>query len=318
MNVIGEGQVYFYDGVDECPHAPFGGETWQESFVVYFFDPTQNVYAFVRLSQVPNKQETTAWINIWTPEHFYKRTENALPLDQSERTATAISVGNGLCRYEYRDGNHLWHVQDEDIRLDLCIEDYHQGLGYWPKSNDAAKEHIEATGWATGSVTVKGKTYNTAGTCWRDHSWGERDWNSLGAHRFFPALFDRNLNFFFFSTISAEGVHGKFAVIIKDGTVQFTQDFTVTAYMAEDGVSNRGGRVELNWDQETYLMEFEPRTKGAISLIESFPCSDTMCIVRMGDRVGVGVAETSNNTQHGKRVPFIFDGQIENGIYSRG
>jgi hypothetical protein len=35
----------------------------------------------------------------------------------------------------------------------------------------------------------------------------------------------------------------------------------------------------------------------------------------MDGRQGVGVAETSNNTQHGLRAPHVFEGEIGNGLF---
>lgn len=327
MKVIGEGKVYFYDPRDECPHAPEEGRLWQESFVLYLWDPERTVYVFLRLGQVPNKDggQTTVWLNVWTPGQMYKFTDDAIPLSPSDRTENSLSSRGGLCSYRY-DGRHNWQVNDGDheVKVDLVMEDYHQGLGYWPETSgtlieNTAKNHIEATGWVTGTVSVQSKQYQVAGTGWRDHSWGNRDWLKIRAHRGYLAMFGRELNIFCFTYIGEDGHLVKNGLIIRGEEVQFTREFTVTAYMGEDAVSNCGGHVDVMLDGKMQRMEFIPQGKSALSMTHRFPCVDAMCLVKLGDMTGVGLAETSTRPQGGCEWPYVFEsspGVIDNGIFT--
>ena len=326
MKVIGEGSIHFYESRDEGPHAPDSEALWQESFVVYLWDVEQEVYVFFRLGQTPNYKGGTAslWANVWTPDYQYKHSNDEIPFAEQDRTENSLTVGDGLCSYSY-DGRHNWQYNDAEVRASLVMEDYHQGLGYFPRSagsltSETAKNHIEATGRVTGTVTIKGKTYNVSGTGWRDHSWGKRNWLGILAHRFFPAMFGSEFNFFCVTFLGADGKLVKFGTVIEGDNVRFVDDFEIIAYMGEDGVSNVGGKVILHLDGATRMLEYEPIGKAAISMNHGFPCVDGMCKVTMGNKVGVGVAETSNRAQNGRDRPYIFPashGVIDNGLFER-
>ena len=331
MKVIGEGSVHFYESQDECPHAPEsveggGEEYWQESVVLYLWDVEQEVYVFFRLGQTPNYKGGTAslWANVWTPEYLHKYTNDEIPYDGTGRSEKTLSVGDDLCSYTY-DGKHNWQYKTDEVSASLVMEDYHQGVGYFPESagslsSETAKNHMEATGWVTGSVSVKGKTYQVAGTGWRDHSWGKRNWLGILSHRFYPAMFGKEFNLFCVTFVGADGNLVKFGTVIEGDEVRFVDTFEVIAYMGEDGVSNCGGRLLLELDGETRVIEYEPIGKGAISMNHGFPCVDTLCKVRMDGKLGVGIAETSNRAQNGSDMPNVFPsshGVIENGLFKQ-
>ena len=326
MEIIGEGAVHIYDAADECLHSPEDDEFWQESFVIYLWDNENKVYVFLRVGQIPNCKGGTAslWANIWTPEVQYKHTDDAIPLDVGKDcTQSSLTVGGGLCRYEY-DGGSKWELRDGDISASLTMEDAHPGIGYFPVTagslvEETAKNHIEAVGRASGVVSINGKRYSVNGPAWRDHSWGKRNWQGILAHRFYPAMFGEEFNLFCLTFVGADGNLVKFGTVIRYDTVQFVDEFEIIAYVGEDGVSNCGGRVVLNLDDERHILEYEALGKSAISMIHGFPCVDTMCRVTMGDRIGVGVAETSNRAQGGTGTPNIFPssvGVVESGVFA--
>jgi hypothetical protein len=324
MKVIGDGAVHIYEGPDECPHAPGPEELWQESVVLYMWDTEQQVYVFLRMSQEPNRGDgyTTVWLNAWTPEYIYKHTDDSVPFKTGDRQETSLSSGNGLCRYEY-NGKHNWSINDTDVQMRLAMEDYHPGFGYWPPSagslvEEAGKNHIEATGWATGTVTVKDKTYQVAGTAWRDHSWGKRNWSGFRAHRFYLALFGKAFNLFAITFIGADGKMAKLGTVIRGDTVQAANDFDIIAYVGEDGVSNCGGEVTLRLAGETHVFKHRLVGKSVISLHQGTPVCDGLCTVTWGDKMGVGLSETSHRAQGGSERPNIFPhsiGILENGLY---
>jgi len=322
MRIKGNGYVHIFKPIDECPHAADPEPLWQESWVVYFWDIEHQVYLFLRLSQEPNRGPgySAIWLNIWTPGAIYKHTDESVPLAPGDRSANSFSSAGGACRYQY-NGDHTWTVNTKDARVHLTIKDDHPGVGYFPESagaisSEASKNHIEATGWATGSVTIADKTYQVAGTAWRDHSWGKRNWYNMRVHRFYPALFGKELNLFFTTFIGGDAKLVKFGTIIRDGAIEIIRAFDIVVYLGEDGVSNRGGRVVFPLDGKTHVIEHRPQTKTVVSLHQHFQCVDCMCTVSMGGRVGVGVAETSNRSQGGTERPYVAPPNIlENGIH---
>jgi len=323
VKVIGDREIFFYPAKDESPHSPGKEELWQESWVLYMWDTKNKVYSFFRLSQVPNRNggETVVWLNIWTPDYMYKHTDDEIPLITRDITDNALVSGEGLCRYEY-NGDHLWQINDQDVKVNLVMKDDHPGLGSIQKGSgvlisEVAGNHAESTGRVTGTITVRDKEYIIDGVGWRDHSWGKRDWLSIRAHRGIIALFDE-FNFFGTSLVGTDGKLSKNGMIIRESTVQFTDRFEVIVHMAEDGISNCGGRVNIILDGDTYALKFEPIGKAAISLTHSFACTDTLCTVKMMNKVGYGMMETSSRPQGGDATPFVFPsspGVIQNGLY---
>lgn len=326
MNVIGEGAIKFCKEIDECPHVGTDDELWQESFVIYMWDVEENVYVFLRMSQVPNKGVGVLWLNVWTPEYQYKLTRDDFPAEQTVIGDNSMSVANNLCAYQY-DGNHNWQVHDIDagIEIDLQMIDHHPGLAYFVNTealNNVAKDHIEATGSVNGTVSVKGKSYQLGGaTGWRDHSWGRRDWFQIRSHRFFPAMFGKEFNFFCMTLTGEDGSFAKNGIIIRNENVEFTTDFDIVACMGEDAVSVCGGEVTLRHAGEVYVMKFEMIGQSSLSMTFGFPLSDGVCKVTMGDKVGVGVCETSTNPQGGRSAPYVIGspssavGLMENGLF---
>lgn len=326
VKVIGNGRIKFFEAPDEVPHAPGDDPRWQESFVLMLWDVQSRVYAFLRLSQVPNQDggKATVWLNIWTPGQMYKNTNVELALKDTDRTASSLSVGNGLCRYAY-DGNHRWSINDSDtgVSAELVIRDIHQGLCFYPDADshfvsETTGSHIEASGRITGTINLKGTRYIVDGRGWRDHSWGKRNWNGIRAHRFFSANFGEALHVSCISYIGEDGALTKNGILIRNSDVEFTRDFSIVARIGEDGVSNCGGTLDVRLREAAYHLDFEPVGKSAISVIDGFPCVNSLCLVRLGEEVGVGVAETSNNAQGGSQRPFVFPssvGVMENGLF---
>ena len=324
MKIIGKHHVHFYNDVDECPHSPGIEEHWQESWVLYLWDAKQQAYVFLRMSQEPNRGNayTTAFLSASTPGYVYKRTESSIPLVPGDRTEKSLSVGGGLCRYEY-DGKHNWEVNDKDVQMRLSMTDYYPGFGPYPADSgaliaDANLRHIEDVGWGTGSVTVKGKTYEVAGLAWRDHSWGNRTWGNIRAYRASYAMFGGEDNLFltFLTFVGGDGQLAKIGALVRNDTIEITSDFDVVAYMTDDGISNCGGKVILRMDGKTHVLEFEPKCKSMVTVHQHFHFASTMGMIAMNGRTGFGVTETCNRSQGGTEKPFVHDpGILENGLY---
>ena len=69
MDIVGGGQVHEFSKTDEKPHQAGTHENWQESFVIIWYDATQNGGGFFRLGHEPNYQGGRSQImsNIFAP-----------------------------------------------------------------------------------------------------------------------------------------------------------------------------------------------------------------------------------------------------------
>jgi len=310
MEVIGNRPVHFYRPEDEVPQAAGSASNWQESFVVYFWDVDSRTFAFLRLSQQPNRDPATLvhWIHIWTPEKVYRHVGET-PFEDGEVTADGLVVDKGRCSFRY-DGKFHWTVRDaeHDIELHLSLEDAHPPIGPFAQdpsgafTTQSSKEHIEATGPATGSLNVGGVETKLRGVQWRDHSWGNRDWYGIRCHRFLPALFGPEFSFFAVTFVGPDGAKAKVGSLIRNNTIQITDDFDVMVNIGSDGVTNAGGKVRLNLDGRVHEMIFTPVTSCGVSYGDNFALSSTMCSVTMDGKVGIGLAETSNNLHGGQQA----------------
>src|SRR3546814_6398184 len=63
-------------------------------------------------------------------------------------------------------------------------------------SRSFAANHFEAAGEVKGEARIGGKRIAIDGLCYRDHSWGVRDWSAaLLTHRWFTGTFGPALSF---------------------------------------------------------------------------------------------------------------------------
>lgn len=320
-----DGQINFAGDQDERPHHPDGDELWQESFVLYLFDSERGVYAFLRIAQTPNYKGGTAQImlNIWTPECFYKHTDDEFHFDGSGLQENSLTMGDNLVSYAY-DGNFRWTINDPDyeVTAELVFEGYHGGLNYLPGKAEFVKKtlanHTQATGWVSGRISIQGKVYDVAGHGWRDHSWGHRSWKSIRAHRFFPTIFDKD---FYFINATFVGEDGKFircGLLVRNGKMIYVEDLSLQVLIGEDGVSNCGGRATLNADGERFVFEYEPVAKSSVIMVHGIAMTEGMCRVKCGDRTGVACTESTSHAHGGEEDPFVYPespGIKENGIH---
>ena len=324
LKALGTTQVRFFAPEDECPHQPGEEELWQESWVIFFWDRENEVYVLLRVSQEPNKLTGgthTVWLNAWAPGVQYRNVNTELNPGEGEITKDGIRVANGLCGYRF-DGRHIWRVEDGATKMELTMTDDHPGAAYFNESaeilSNTLQNHVEAVGVAEGKVTIDGRTYRVSGPAWRDHSWGKRHWLSVRGHRAFHAIMENDMSFFSLVMIGEDGSHARNALVMQGDTVEYTQDFRVTAFVDEDCVSNRGGLVELSYGGKRYELELTGIPRASVHLHHGLACVDTMCHVTMGDIKGVGFSETSHRAQGGDQEPHMLPnsfGYKANGVF---
>lgn len=325
MKVIGKGKVTLTTPQDERPHVPGSDPDWQESVVIYVWDPEQKCYAFLRIGHEPNQGPTgtaVVWCNLWTPDRYYRRYED-FPLQPGDRFDTGFASGSHL-RYEYH-GRHHWHVRDGAVSADFVMEDFHAPFDFLPAGHNlgaVAPHHIEAAGYVSGSITVEGKTFKLRkAVAHRDHSWGIRRWEAMRGHRWAPAIFGEDLVTHAVSLISPEdGSLQEFGFVMRDGEFIVPKEISIASLIESDGLTNRGGVVNYTLDDgEKLEVVYWNVVPGGLSFHRDYPCFDPMSVVTCGKRTGHGLVENALRTLGGAVRPSqkaLISGYIDNGIFS--
>src|SRR3546814_9052230 len=107
-----------------------------------------------------------------------------------------------------------WIGRDEGFEVDLNVRNIfpildviHDDMGSLSRS--FAANHFEAAGEVKGEVRIVGKRIAIDGLCYRDHSWGVRDWSAaLLTHRWFTGTFGPALSFGLTTWHDADGIMG--------------------------------------------------------------------------------------------------------------
>lgn len=325
MKVAGKGHVQFFTFEDEGPHPAGKDDWWNESVWLQFADSDAEIYGAIRIGHQPNLQggQTSIWSMIGTPDWIYKR-DGLNPLTDADRITNGFGA-NGTHKYSADDKGGHWSIRDEDIEVDLLVEDYHPPIGYTPGGlmENVAKNHFEASGKITGTVTIKGKRYELKnGMASRDHSWGVRFWHLFRAHRFTAATFGPDFSCNAICFLDETDRLAQWGYIVRGDTIYPAKEVDVIAYMEADSVSNRGGAVRFTMhDGEEIVVELKPVNMGMVSRQHTTIITDTICWAETDGRTGVGVFETNTNPQGGTIIPSqrgLMRAIIENGISPAG
>lgn len=298
---------------DELPHAPGTHEHWQESFVLFFGDIKQGVGGYLRVGHEPNHNggQAAVWTNIWSPAGTFHKAVD-MPLLPEDRLENGFGCGDDSLRYEY-DGQIKWTVKEEGLHAVLtvvedgpAVDGYAKGEG--KHLGEFVTHHVDTGVRVRGTVTVKGTTYEVDGYGIRDHGWGIRNWEDLRALRWTVAAFDTYNHFVAVSFLMADESFTSFGWVIRDDKAIRTTNVDIKAFINSDGSTNRGGISRLTLETgEVLEASFEPIFPSMGSWVHGIMCFDTACVVRWGDRVGVGCFETYNNQQGGTARATVFD-----------
>lgn len=321
MEVIGQGQIHYYDEEDEGPHAFTSNDWWNESVWLQFLEVETGLHGAIRIGHQPNWQggHSSIWSMIGTPEWVYKR-DGLYPLRTEDKIANGFGA-NGTHGFEFRDGKCHWSIRDEDIEVDLVTSDFHKPFGFTPgiAMENIAKNHLEAASEIEGVIRIRGKEYRVRrGLSYRDHSWGPRYWLHMRVHRFTAATFGPDLSCNAICFYDEADRLSKWGYVRREGKIIVADEVDVIAYMEADGVSNRGGMARfLLPGGEEMIVAYRPANKGMLSRQHSLVINDTICRAEHGGRVGGAVFETNSNWQGGTLHPTgraLVRSIIDNGI----
>lgn len=313
----------------ELPHDPGDDPQWQESVVLGWADPSQNIGGFIRIGHQPNLGLVRSCFGVTSRDGLnYSRTAQDLPLASTDRTSDTFHAdGFQSARFGVRSSR--WQASDANIDLDLNVRDVHPPYDFWDLTgtrNETSKvmaaNHLQAGGTFEGLVRLGDEApRKISGFTYRDHSWGPRHMDNPNADMvaawWLVGSLGEDFSFGFGGGLMRSGLDSIFGYIAKDGDVDVVTLEDAAVLMAFDGLSNRGGRVVVNSHKFGRLI-FEAEGYGNVWLElgkKHFEMA-MPCTIRCGDRVGGGLIDTILNPRNGvDRPTYIASGKLDNGLY---
>ena len=320
MKIVGGGEMHIYPPSDQLPHEPGPEESWQESFVLIWYDLKQSVGGFFRLGHEPHAGRIQFMTNIFSPEGIFHRS-TSLPLRPEDRLENGFSNGEGSLRYEYDGANIIWSLDELEIQARLVVDNWVPDInGFAPRdrapSDRFHRDHVDAACGVTGILTIKGVTYQVNALAIRDHGWGPRAWGGYLSHRWLLGVFDQHNSFLAVTRLTGDTPIVRVGWVIRDGRAIYAEKVDVEAIILADAGTNRGGKLCMTLTTgEQFSVQFEPLTPCLASWVNGIICFDSLCRVRWGDKLGFGIFETTANLQNGTRKPGLLE---EGTIWSEG
>lgn len=320
MQFIDGSKVHVFAPEDERPHAPGPEESWQESFVIYWYDEAQRIGGGFRLGTEPNHQSgrTQFLMMIVTPDGAFRRVD-CLPARPGDVTADGVTSGDGTLAYRFDGETIRWSMNERDVQAELTVAitvppiNAHRKAGV-ESAEAVLSAHVDSACRVTGTMTVMGRAYALDARGIRDHAWGKRDLSSLRSHRWLLADMGDDLSFVAMTFLSADDTLARFGWVIRGTTVHLATSVTTRAMTGDDGATAYGGTLEMLLDSgETFRATFEPLYPPfALGFTFLHPAyySDAYCRVTVGDRLGFGIFESSHNARGGTITPPVSDGAI--------
>lgn len=307
------------------------GTNWQDSVVLVWWDPENEIGGFHRLGHEPNSPDggtAVLWSNITTPAGTIKRTQTKKLREEDILPGGGYGSGDGACTVEFKHGKHIWEFNDleNDIKGQIIHMDTGPNVDCFPRKGNVTKTfasaHFDIAGTVTGVLSVKGKSYQIrAGLSVRDHGWGNREWGAaLLSHRWIVGTAGANFSVFAISWHSTNDQYSNFGWIVRDKVVTVAQRIDIVTYMSDESLTNRGGRIDMELvTGEKFVIDWEPVAKAYVSWHRGIACVDRLCSFHAaGDSKefrGFGDFESTANFHAGQREPgFLIDGILKDGF----
>ncbi|MFN9525612.1 MAG: hypothetical protein ACK561_16435 [Pseudomonadaceae bacterium] len=325
MQVTGGGEVLEYGPEQEGPQKPGNDPFWQDSVVLVWWDLENQVGGMHRIGHevnVAGGPQVALWNYLFSPHHIFKR-EDRLPLRANDRDGRTFNSGDDTCVFEYTD-HPVWRINDRDVSAELHVTDHHAPVDIYPKkgamADDVAPNHMEVAGRVSGELTLMGKHYTINGLAFRDHGWGNRKWDVFVGHRWMAGVLKDGTMLFAQTFHSSDDQLVRFGCVIKDNTLTYAKHVDILMYLEPDGVTHRGGRVEMTLSTgEVIQLECTPLQKGIVSWLHGIACVDTLCRIEHDGVEGICDFETTNNALRGSQRPGLaVNGVLDNGMTQLG
>ena len=288
---------------DEFPH-PIGADVnWQESVFIWWRDVNRPIGGIFRMGHEPNKGRAAIWFGVHAGSTRFLRNLPDAALDtEADRKGPGLTAGEGWS-FLY-DGGPRIRVRQPEVELALDVEDFYPRTDFFAKdagslADDYAAGHFEASGRAVGRLTLDGETYDIEAWCHRDHSWGERRWDTLLSHRWVSGCAGPALSFGSISWHSVDGNLARFGYVVREGEVAIAERVDMTVHMACDALTYSGGEVTW-WLPGGDVLTVAPKVEAAyLNMHEGIAFVDAVSSFEYEGRTGFCDLEVTANPRGG-------------------
>lgn len=312
----------FFPVEDEYTH-PIGADPWwQESVFVTWWDQKAGVGGFHRIGHEPHAAggaSATSWVGIFTRDGLRYRQHVNAPLRESDRGKNYFRVGD---KYEMKfDGKALWTIEESDCQMRLEAEDYTPRFDLFGAGGTVTKDfapgHFEAGGPIRGTLKLGDRSFVIDGVCYRDHSWGRRDWKTLLSHRWIAGSCGPELTFNAASWHGTDGSLRTFGIIARNGVVSHAE-VDIVVFMEIDACTHRGGILTLRLADGEEIVLRPKVVDGALTLHNNIACIDQLCLVEYQGRQGFCDFEISTNPRAGSAdIKALVRATMQSGLSQR-
>jgi hypothetical protein len=299
-----------YPEFDDRPHEPGGGPDWQESYVFAWWDDNAGIGGFFRTGHETGRDAASALVGLVTADGLrYRRNLEDLPLTAADRKDDAFAAADGAYTVRFGDGTRRFEIHDGDCDLELDVDDFYPMYNYYAVTSgqevgrQVGSDHYQVAGRVTGSVRIGGRQFTIDGLGHRDHSWGDRKWSAVLAHRWLAGSFGPELSFSLVTTLMPGGHMIRMGFVARDGEILTVRESDVAVVMEPDGTSHRAGYgTGVLPGGEPLRLDVEV-IDGILITIRNLAVVEGIGRVTWGDRVGFCDLEVSNNPRQGTDPP---------------
>jgi len=286
-----------YPMSDETPHAFGKDPLWQESVFLCWWDATNGIGGFQRIGHEPHFEGGNAFISnfICTRDGDRFRRWGMTPLRPSDHEDDVFRWGD-MYEMSFRDGQARWKMHDGACQVDVVIEDFYPATDAWPRnaktlSSDIAPAHTECAGRIRGQAVLNGRKINIDGLCYRDHSWGKRDWWFMGKHLWIASTLGPDCSFGVIEFEDTKGTRFADSVVVEGDQVRSTKDFSCDYPVDPKTYVLKQGSVTMRYPHKTVEGHFKVIDAAHI-IHHGYFLTDYICEIEVGGRSGFFILET--------------------------
>jgi hypothetical protein len=297
--------ISIYDAVEDCPHLAEEDQSFQESALFVWHDSVTGSGGFWRIGQEPVAGVLNSCFGAFTADGLrFRSNVTGVPMSAGDRSETHMGWGSAL----RADLDRLAITASfRDCEARLSFEDFFPRYEWHelvrsPSPSDHARAHFEVAGRMAGCIRIGDREMEVNALGYRDRSWGPRNWGTLRATRWWPAVFGPDCCAHVIAVID-ENFQGAYGYAIQDGIPFAMCNIEVLACLDYDALTPRRGYARFTLENgQTGELRHEP-ADGILMNVRGYTAVESVGVVRWGDLIGMSNLEVSTNPGGGSKPP---------------